>query len=371
MRSKAIIYITAILAIILGCISCSSWNTDSLGMKFTPANSLVRNYRRQVYVEYGVGKARVWGEAAGFVETAIEGGHVTLSFDKDSIALFVYGYTTADTTQVGGDASLTIRAKAKTGYALYLNGTSIYNPHGPAIQSLGNSPCLVVLSARSRNTLTSASMDGASGNANGCFYTEGELQFSGTGTLNVNNLSTAANLGNGVSAGLFGCSHNVTVNIKSLTGNAILAQNEINISNGKWDLTSSLSNIKAELVLLTSGTFNAHCHKGSFVETHDRFSTPALLRNPTVTSLAARYTNYADSAFMAQYYLADSLYYPKQYKPDFELLKDSTYTIYYHRDTLDKKLSTFKPRATLPEGYILISNSTLNNADQIFVTKDK
>lgn len=370
MRSKAIIYITTILALLVSFASCSEWNTDSLGTKFVPANSQVRNFRRQVFVEFSPHSARVWGEASELVETSIEGSHVRLSFNKDSIALFVYGYTTADTTTVGGDASLTINAKTKTGYALYLNGTSIYNPHGPAIQSLGNEQCFVVLSSNSRNSLTSADMDGAVGNANACLYCEGAMQLSGSGTLNINNLSKNPALSNAISAKSFGCSYNIIANIKSEAGNAILSQYDIVISNGKWVILSYLSNIKAQIVQLIAGTFQAHCQKGSFIETYDKFAIPALLRSPVITSLAPYYTNYADSATMAGLgYIADSLYYPKQYKPEFEFRKDSTYSVYYRRDTIEKLFDTFKPAANLPEGYLLISNSSLNNRDEIFVTK--
>lgn len=371
MRSKAIIYITTILTILVSFASCSKWDTDSLGSKFVPANSLVRNFRRQVYVEFSPHSARVWGEAADLVEASIEGCHVRLSFSKDSIALFVYGYTTADTTAVGGDASLTINARTNTGYALYLNGTSIYNPHGPAIQSLGNDQCIIVLSQNSRNNLTSADMNDAEGNANACLYCEGLLQLSGTGTLNINNRSKNTSLSNAICAKSFTCSYNVIANIRSEAGNALVSQDEIIISNGKWDIFSYQSNLKAQYVQLTAGSFNAHCQKGSFIETIDKYAVPAILRSPDITALAHNYTNYADSATLVNLgYVADSLYYPKQFKPEFEFKKDSTYNIYYHRDTLDRKLSTFKPVANLPEGYLLISNSSLNNQDQIFVTED-
>lgn len=370
MRSKAIIYIITILTLLTSWVSCSEWDTNSVGMKFVPANSQVRNFRRLVYVEYGPHSASVWGEASDLVETSIEGNHVSLSFSKDSIAVFVYGFTTADTTAVGGDASLSIRANTKTGYALYLSNTSIYNPHGPAIQSLGNNPCYIVLPSGSRNKLTSADMDDASGNANACLYCEGPLQISGTGTLNIHNQSHNAKLSNAISSVGLACSHNINANIIAEAGYAIFSQNDVVISSGKWEMLSYLSNIKASSVTLTSGTFNAQCQKGSFIETRDKYDVPAILRSPTITSLAQSYTTYADSALMCGIgFLADSLYYPKQYKPDFEFKKDSTYTIYYLRDSTQQKLTTFKPKANLPEGYLLFSNSTLNNRDEILVTE--
>lgn len=370
MRSKAITFIIVISALLLGFVSCSEWDTYSAGSKFVPANSLVRNFRRQVYVEYGPHSASVWGEASDFVEAEIEDCHVNLSFNMDSIAIFVYGYTTADTTQIGGDASLTIRANTKTGYALYLNGTSIYNPHGPAIQCLGGNQCFVVLSASTNNALTTISMDEASGNANACLYCEGPLQISGTGSLNIRNLANDTKRSNAIYASTFGCSYDVNANLRSEAGHNIQTQHGVVISKGKWNMTSYLSNIKAETVLLTSGNYTAHCTRGSFIETIDKYTIPAVLRNPTITSLAAYYTNYADSTTMAMLgYEADSLYYPKQYMPDFEFQKDSTYNVLFVRDSISSPLTTFIPSATLSEGYLLISNPTLTNRDQILVTK--
>lgn len=370
MRSKAITLYIAFIALVTGLVSCSEWNTNSVGSKFTPANSQVRNFRRQVFVEYGPHHASVWGEAADLVESEVDGGHVRLKFEKDSIAIFVYGYTTADTTQIGGDASLTIQARTKTGYALYLSGTSIYNPHGPAIQSLGTDQCFIVLPSNSRNVLTTIDMKDATGNANACLYCEGPLQISGSGTLDIKNLTTTANIGNAISAGAFGCSYNITANVKAASGYAIQAKQEVAISSGKWDLSSGLSNIKGSNVLLISGSFNANCQRGSFVETKDKYSVPAILRNPTVTALASNYSYLADSITMASLgYIADSLYYPKQYKADFEFKKDSTYTIHYRRDSVEKQLTTFKASANLSDGYLLISTSSLKNRDEVFVTE--
>lgn len=370
MRSKTITIFIVISAILLAITSCSEWDTFTAGTKFAPANSQVRIFKRQVYVEYGPHSANIWGEAADLVESDVDDCHVRLRFDKDSIAIIVYGYTTADTTQIGGDASLTIHANTKTGYALYLNGTSIYNPHGPAIQSLGSNPCFVVVPANTKNALTTTEMDNAENNANACLYIEGPLQISGTGSLNVCNLSRNASRSNAICAASMGCSYDLKANIRSVAGNAILAYNIINISSGKWEMSSELSNIKAQAVQLTSGSFNAHCQKGSFIETFDVYTVPALLRNPTITSLAPRYTNFADSAFMASLgHVADSLYYPKQYMPDFEFQKDSIYTIYYFRDSIENKLTTFSSPVSMNEGYLLISNPKLNNQDHIFVTK--
>lgn len=371
MLRKTIINILASIACIISMISCSSeFNTNSLGQGFAPANSSVSIFRRQVYVEFSPHSARVWGEAADLVSASVEGSHVNISFTKDSLAFFVYGFSTADTTVVGGDASLTFNANTKTGFAIYLNGTSIYNPHGPAIQSLGNNPCYIVLSSGTRNNLTTVDMTDAQGNANACLYSEGVMQVTGTGTLNIRNLSTDKNRSNAISAASFGCNHNVNANLRSEAGHDILAQHELIISNGKWDMLSYLSNFKAESVQLIAGTYTAHCMDGSFIETNDKYASVAMLRSPVITSLAPFYTSYADSATMAAIgYVADSLYYPKQYMPDFEFKKDSTYSIYYHRDTIDKVLTTFKPIISLEEGYLLISNSTLTNRDQIFVTE--
>lgn len=367
MRSKAITYY--IISILLLCLaSCSEWDTYTAGTKFQPANSQVRNFRRQVYVEYGPHSASVWGEAADLVEAEVEDCHVSLKFDKDSIAIFVYGYTTADTTQVGGNASLTIRANTRTGYALYLSNASLYNPHGPAIQSLTSDQCFLVLPPSTNNHLVTADMDGAEDNANACVYVEGPLQISGSGNLSIRNLARNASRGNAITAGAFGCSYNVNATINSASGNAILSATTINISSGKWDIMSDLSNFKGDFVLLTSGTFSAHSQRGSFVETYDFYSVPAVLRNPTVTSLAPRFTNVADSAQMVSLgYVADSLYYPKHYMPDFEFHKDSTYTVYSVRDSVENRLSTFTPKASLSEGYLLITNSSLSNRDYIVV----
>ncbi len=78
-------------------------------------------------------------------------------------------------------------------YTLVLDGLTLTNPDGPAINLQSGKKCNIILNAGTRNALTDGSVY-ASGTEDqkGTLFSEGQLEFEGTGTLEVKSISNHA-----------------------------------------------------------------------------------------------------------------------------------------------------------------------------------
>jgi len=115
-------------------------------------------------------------EVAGVSITA-NGTDVTInSTYSQEIEYALYGSST--------DGSLKIYSTVK--YRLTMNNLSLTNPTGPAINNQSKKKGTIVLPAGTVNTLTDGTSYAASTeDQKGCFFSEGQLIFTGTGTLKV------------------------------------------------------------------------------------------------------------------------------------------------------------------------------------------
>lgn len=106
------------------------------------------------------------------------GAHVKVVCAKKGLKLVLSGQTADGSLQVFSDNK----------YVIEMNGVSITNPSGPAINNQGKKTCYVVLDDGTTNTLTDGTGYAVETNgiqSKGAFFSEGQLVFSGSGSLDV------------------------------------------------------------------------------------------------------------------------------------------------------------------------------------------
>lgn len=135
---------------------------------YTPKNTVVITYEGD--------KASYSGNPSG-VRVVANGAHVTVTSTKKDIAYTLKGTTT--------NGSFKLYSDKKT--QITLDNVNITNPKGAAINIQSGKTMLIALANNSKNTLEDgATYTTATGeDQKGTFFSEGQLVFSGAGTLDV------------------------------------------------------------------------------------------------------------------------------------------------------------------------------------------
>ncbi len=208
-----------------------------------------------VYINYDGSSVSVTGDNQGIVSTS--GAHVTVNSQyADSLLLVLSGSTT--------DGSLLVNRNRK--YGMKLNGVSITNTTGPAI----NNQCKKWLYVECASGTTNTLVDGTTYteqtyDQKGTFFSEGQILFSGSGTLSVTanyknaiasddyiiinddvvlDLSTAETTAkniNGIKAkdGVYINGGTTTINVLSSGGRGINCDSTMTITGGTTTITTS------------------------------------------------------------------------------------------------------------------------------------
>ena len=161
-----------------------------------------------ISIAYNGTSVSVTGDTKGYVTT--NGADVTVNATNstDSLLLVLSGSTT--------DGSLLIFREKQFG--IKLNGVSINNTDGPAINNQCHKALFLEVADGSTNTLT----DGTSYNETtdyqqkGTLFSEGQIYFSGTGTLNV-----TGNYKHAIACDDYIVMDQATINATSTAGNGI------------------------------------------------------------------------------------------------------------------------------------------------------
>lgn len=134
------------------------------------------SFSQTVYVNYSDGSAEVSGDTDD-VTVSISGAHVTINSESKQMEYVLSGSSS--------DGDFKIYSSKK--FKLTLNALSLSNPTGAAINIQSKKRVFLCLSDGTENSLTDGTSytltDGEDMKA--CLFSEGQLLFSGTGTLNV------------------------------------------------------------------------------------------------------------------------------------------------------------------------------------------
>lgn len=154
-------------------------------------NDFVEHYSvsSTITITYNGATASYSGTASN-VAVAINGANVTVTSAKKKVKYVLKGTTTNGSFKVYSDYKFQVE----------LGGVNITNPTGPAINIQSGKTVYITLAAGTTNTLCDGSSyaaatvkNGVTEDQKGAFFSEGQLMFSGTGTLNV-----TSNYGHGI-----------------------------------------------------------------------------------------------------------------------------------------------------------------------------
>ena len=186
-----------------------------------------------IYVVYNGSTATVSGDANGYV--SVSGADVTVNaLDADTTMLLVVSGTSTD-------GSLLVYRQKK--FYLRLNGLTLTNPDGPAINNQCGKTLYVETVSGTTNTLTDGSTysdaptnaTGEQIDQKGALFSEGQIYFTGSGTLTVN-----GNAKNGIASDdyiKFRPGNNIYV--LSTSGHGIKANDSIIVNGGVINVETS------------------------------------------------------------------------------------------------------------------------------------
>lgn len=196
-------------------------------------------FAKTVTVVYSGSSARVTNDVDG-VTVSLDGANVTVKSSVAGVNYVLSGVT--------ADGQFKIYSDKK--FSLTLNGVSITNPDGPAINSQSGKRAFVVLADGTTNTLTDGTDYATSSeDQKGTLFAEGKLIFSGSGKLRV-----YANCKAAVSADDWVLIHRgVDIYIKSTKGNGIKVNDDVTINGGCVNIETSGTASKA---ISSDGTVN-------------------------------------------------------------------------------------------------------------------
>ena len=240
-----------LLAVMLLLTACKKDDTDFTA--YTTDTGIVTT----IYIHYDGTSATVTGDSQGVVSTS--GADVTVNSQyADSLLLVLSGTTS--------DGSLLVNRTRK--YGIQLNGVSITNADGPAINNQCKKSLFIHCAEGTTNTLADGTAYAEqSYDQKGTLFSEGQLYFLGAGTLTVN-----ANCKNAIASDdyMVFCGDAAINTVTSETGsNGLKAKEGIWLNSGT--LTVSVASaggrgIKCDSVVVVTGGTTAITTSGDCIE---------------------------------------------------------------------------------------------------------
>lgn len=188
-------------------------------------------FSRAVYITYEGSSVSVEGSYSKVTVTA-DGAHVTVSSTRSGVEYVLSGYS--------DDGSFKIYSENKI--KVTLDGLTLTNPSGAAVNNQCGKSMYVVLADSTENTLT----DGTSytmtagEDMKGTLFSEGQIIFSGAGTLNV-----YGNYKNGiVSDDYIVFRPGNVINITNVAGNGIKSNDGISVRGGVLNISATADGAK-------------------------------------------------------------------------------------------------------------------------------
>lgn len=254
------IYLLTLMALSLtACVNDDQYDWDSDFADKTATDTL------NIAITYNGTTALVTGDEKGYV--SVSGAHVTVRSNTNKFLLLTLNGST-------NDGSLLVYSWKKHG--VLLNGVSITNPQGPAINNQCGKSFYVITSAGTSNILTdgtnyaAAPINGAGETIDqkATLFSEGQIYFQGKGTLTVN-----GNAKNGIASDdyIVFQSGTVNVNVASTGTNGVKVNDGFTILGGTLDINvkaNGARGIKNDSYTTISGgtttiTTSGNCKKDS------------------------------------------------------------------------------------------------------------
>ncbi len=196
------------------------------------------------------------------VEVSETNGDVTVSATIAEIEYEISGTTT--------DGSLKIYSDKK--FRLSLNGVSITNPDGPAVNIQSGKRVFVVLAPDSDNQLTDGSSYNASGSEDmkGAFFSEGQLIFSGKGRLTVK-----SNYAHAIVSDDYIRIIDAAITVTGAVKDGLHANDAVIIDGGTLDITATDDGIQCEEghIVINDGTININSTGKAITASYDTDNT--------------------------------------------------------------------------------------------------
>ncbi len=177
------------------------------------------------------------------VSIAQNGGHVVITATATGVAYEISGTTTQGSLKIYSDKK----------FKLALQGVTIVNPTGPAINIQSKKRAFVVLADQSNNSLEDgATYASSSEDQKGTFFSEGQLLFSGTGELNVK-----GNNKHGIVSDDYIRVRSGKISVSKAATDGIHSNDGIFIDGGTFHITAASDGIEAEKgpVIINGGEF--------------------------------------------------------------------------------------------------------------------
>ena len=276
----------ALVLLLLGCGACSpdslvnafetepqNWNSTGTGSSDTTTVTPVfddtvlagdsisgTNFDRTIRIVFADEGAQVTGDVNNIV--SVNGNHVTVNNTTDEKVIY-------ELTGSAQDGSLKLYSSKKQ--ALVLNGVSLTNTTGAAINNQGKKKCFVVI--RGANTLKDgASYDSTPANEDekAALFSEGQLIFSGDGTLTV----TAQGKAGITSDDYVHFMESAVINVSSSAGHGIRGKDAVYISDGTISVSVSADMKKGitsdSLVYINGGETYVNVTGGAAYDSEDQ-----------------------------------------------------------------------------------------------------
>lgn len=239
-------------------------------------NDYHENWSREltIGITFGEGAATISGDC-GDATVKTDGAHVTVRLKKDNICLALSGQSSDGWLKIYGDSRFMIE----------MDGLSLHNPEGAAINSQCKKTMYLVLKDGTENTLSDGETYAATGTEDmkGCLFSEGQIVMSGNGSLNI----TAQGKNGMASDDYIVTRPGIKLYIEASAGNGMKANDGIFIRGGAINIASSgagYKGINSELGLtITGGRTIIHSSGATRIENADTISAAALKCDSTLT----------------------------------------------------------------------------------------
>ncbi len=244
-----------------------SFTFESTGDSPSQDDIFNTTFTRKITVTYSSdGSATVSGDDNGFVK--VSGGQVTVNNTGEEAIVYVLSGTTSN-----GFFKLYSSRKQ----AILLNGVSITNPNGAAINVQSGKRTFIVVEGSNKLSDGSSASYSTSDDEDmkAVFFSEGQLVFSGSGSLEINASNKEGKSGI-VSDDYVRVMASPTINVTSgsSAGHGVRGKDYVQISNGKLGISTSAAMKKGigsdDYVLVEGGTTDIKVTGGVAYDSDDQ-----------------------------------------------------------------------------------------------------